>query len=177
MLSCDGIFPCGNYRLTQLLKTARIAALKFSLKHRFMTTLRLLAAAAFCAGCVSCQSSSHITNAKHISGVKTTAYTHSERDHKKYGASTATGEHLKYGSVRSAATDWSVYPVGTVFKIDGEPYLYQVDDYGSALVGTNTIDLYKPSKGDMNAYGSKNVNIQVVRWGSFSKSLAIMRPR
>lgn len=142
-----------------------------------MTTLRILAAAAFCAGCVSCSSTGKVTNAQRINGVKTTAYTHSERDHRKYGANAASGEHLKYGTVRSAATDWSVYPVGTVFKIEGEPYLYQVDDYGSALVGTNTIDLYKPTKGAMNAYGSKSVNIQVVRWGSFSKSLAIMRPR
>jgi 3D (Asp-Asp-Asp) domain-containing protein len=141
-----------------------------------MTTLRLLAAAALCAGCASC-SSSKITNAQKIAGVKTTAYTHTERDHRKYGAKTATGEQLKYGTVRSAATDWSVYPVGTVFKIEGEPYLYQVDDYGSALVGTNTIDLYKPSKSAMNQYGSKKVNIQVVKWGSFSKSVEIMKPR
>jgi 3D (Asp-Asp-Asp) domain-containing protein len=140
-----------------------------------MTTLRLLAAAALCAGCASC-SSSKITNAQKIAGVKTTAYTHTERDHRKYGAKTATGEQLKYGTVRSAATDWSVYPVGTVFKIEGEPYLYQVDDYGSALVGTNTIDLYKPSKSAMNQYGSKKVNIQVVKWGSFSKSVEIMKP-
>lgn len=144
--------------------------------HTFMTTLRLLAVAALCAGCVSC-SGTRLANVKRISGVKTTAYTHTERDHKKYGAQTATGEQLKYGTLRSAATDWSVYPVGTVFKIEGEPYVYQVDDYGSALVGTNTIDLYKPDKGAMNAYGSKNVNIQVMRWGSFSKSLAIMKPR
>src|SRR5215216_2631243 len=135
-----------------------------------MMTFRLLAAAAVCTACVSCSSTSGLTGAKRINGVKTTAYTHSERDHRKYGAATATGEHLKYGKVRSAATDWSVYPVGTVFKIDGEPYLYQVDDYGSALVGTNTIDLYKPTKGAMNAYGSKSVDIKVVKWGSFSKS-------
>lgn len=141
-----------------------------------MTTLRLLAAAALCAGCVSC-GSTRFTNAERIAGVKTTAYTHTESDHRKYGKKTATGEVLKYGTVRSAATDWSVYPVGTVFKIEGEPYMYQVDDYGSALVGTNTIDLYKPSKGAMNAYGSKKVNIQVVKWGSFSKSLTIMKPR
>ncbi len=138
---------------------------------------RLLAATTLCTACVSCGSLGGITQAQRINGVKTTAYTHSEADHRKYGATTATGEHLKYGGMRSAATDWSVYPVGTVFKIEGEPYLYQVDDYGSALVGTNTIDLYKPTKGAMKAYGSKSVNIQVVKWGSFSKSLAIMKPR
>lgn len=79
--------------------------------------------------------------------------------------------------MRSAATDWSVYPVGTVFQIDGDPYVYEVDDYGSALVGTNTIDIYKPDKSEMNNWGVRNVNIKVLRWGSFSKSLAIMRDR
>ncbi|MFZ4767660.1 MAG: 3D domain-containing protein, partial [Roseimicrobium sp.] len=125
-----------------------------------MLTFRILAFSAVCLGCVSCGSTKTSTADKErISGVKTTAYTHTERDHRKYGARTATGERLKYGEVRSAATDWSVYPVGTVFKIEGEPYLYEVDDYGSALVGTKTIDLYKPSRTAMNAYGAKNVNI------------------
>lgn len=142
-----------------------------------MTTLRILAAAALCAACASCSSTGTFRNAKQINGVRTTAYTHTESDHKKYGKATASGAQLKYGSVRSAATDWSVYPVGTVFKIEGEPHLYQVDDYGSALVGTNTIDLYKPTKSAMNAWGARHVNIQVVKWGSFSKSLAIMKPR
>ena len=116
-------------------------------------------------------------SATHISSVRTTAYTHTESDHIQYGAASATGGQLKYGRVRSAATDWSVYPVGTVFQIDGDPYVYEVDDYGSALVGTNTIDIYKPDKSEMNNWGVRNVNIKVLRWGSFSKSLAIMRDR
>ncbi len=116
-------------------------------------------------------------NAVRISSVKTTAYTHTEADHRQYGKASATGDRLKYGSVRSAATDWSVYPVGTMFQIDGDPYVSEVDDYGSALVGTNTIDLYKPDKAEMKNWGVRNVNIRVLRWGSFSKSLAIMRER
>jgi 3D (Asp-Asp-Asp) domain-containing protein len=115
--------------------------------------------------------------ASRITSVRTTAYTHSESDHIIYGARTAVGSNLKYGNVRSAAADWSVYPVGTVFQIEGLPYVYQVDDYGSALVGTNTIDLYKPDKATMNAWGVRNVNIRVIKWGSFSKSLTILRPR
>jgi 3D (Asp-Asp-Asp) domain-containing protein len=141
-----------------------------------LNILRLLGLAALCVGCVSC-SSTKLANAKRINGVKTTAYTHSEADHRKYGAKAATGAPLKYGTVRSAATDWSVYPVGTVFKIEGEPYTYEVDDYGSALVGTNTIDLYKPSKAAMNQWGAKKVNISVLKWGSFNKSVEIMKPR
>lgn len=112
-----------------------------------------------------------------ISSVRTTAYTHSEADHIVYGKATAVGSDLKYGKLRSAAADWSVYPVGTIFQIEGSPYVYQVDDYGSALVGTNTIDLYKPTKQDMKEWGVRNVNIRVLRWGSFSKSLAILKER
>lgn len=112
-----------------------------------------------------------------ITSVRTTAYTHSESDHIVYGARTAVGTPLKFGTVRSAAADWSVFPVGTIFQIEGTPHIYQVDDYGSALVGTNTIDIYQPSKSQMNAWGVKNVNIRVLKWGSFSKSVAIMKER
>ncbi len=126
----------------------------------------------------SCSSSGLLNkNATRITSVRTTAYTHSESDHIIYGARTAVGTNLKYGNVRSAAADWSVFPVGTIFQIEGLPYVYQVDDYGSALVGTNTIDLYKPDKATMKAWGVRNVNIKVIKWGSFSKSLSILKPR
>ncbi len=129
----------------------------------------------------SCSSSSkgRVVTSKgtRITSVRTTAYTHSESDHIIYGARTAVGTPLKFGTVRSAAADWSVYPVGTIFQIEGTPYIYQVDDYGSALVGTNTIDIYQPTKAQMKAWGVRNVNIRVLKWGSFSKSVAIMKER
>ncbi|MDB6139829.1 MAG: hypothetical protein JWO94_2901 [Verrucomicrobiaceae bacterium] len=129
-------------------------------------------------GCVSCSSTDGPNpHASRISSVKTTAYTETEKDHLVHGKSTAVGTTLKYGKVRSAAADWSVYPVGTRFQIDGEPYTYEVDDYGSALVGTNTIDLYKPDKREMANWGARKVNIKVTHWGSFRRSLAIMKPR
>jgi len=118
-----------------------------------------------------------VANTKVIPAVRTTAYTHTEADHIIHGTRTAVGSDLKFGKVRSAAADWSVYPVGTVFQIEGAPYVYQVDDYGSALVGTNTIDLYKPDKDMMNQWGVRNVNIKVLKWGSFAQSLTIMKPR
>jgi 3D (Asp-Asp-Asp) domain-containing protein len=131
---------------------------------------------------VSCSSTSTVASTsnrpvRRIASVKTTAYTHSESDHIVYGAQNAVGGHLKYGHVRSAATDWSVYPVGTRFQIEGQPHVYEVDDYGSALVGTNTIDLYTPNKSTMNQWGARKVNIRVLKWGSFSRSLAIMDER
>ena len=127
---------------------------------------------------VSCSSVSKPNrSATRISSVKTTAYTHTESDHIKFGAKTAIGTNLRYGRVRSAATDWSVYPLGTIFQIEGQPYIYQVDDYGSALVGTNTIDLYEPTKANMKQWGARKVNIRVLKWGSFSQSLSVMKPR
>ncbi|HYF35946.1 MAG TPA: 3D domain-containing protein [Prosthecobacter sp.] len=112
-----------------------------------------------------------------IQGVKTTAYTHTESDHIEYGARSAVGSGLKYGKVRSAAADWSIYPVGTVFQIEGDSNLYIVDDYGSALVGTKTIDLYKPSQSAMSQWGARKVNIRIVKWGSYERSLTILKPR
>ncbi len=110
--------------------------------------------------------------------VRTTAYTCSEDDHLVYGSKNATGTALRYtNQVRSAAADWSFYPVGTTFRIKGLPYLYVVDDYGSALTGTGTVDLYKPSKSVMNLWGRRNVEIQIVQWGSFVRSAEILKDR
>ena len=86
--------------------------------------------------------------------------------------------NLKYGSTfRSAASDWSVFPLGTVFKIEGLPYVYRIDDYGSALVGTKTIDLYKPNMAGIKDWGARNVRIKVIKWGSYGDSLAILGDR
>lgn len=144
---------------------------------RIPLALFLCLAAALLASCASSSGPRFVKGGTRISAVRTTAYTHTESDHIEYGARTAVGTPLRFGTVRSAAADWSVYPVGTIFQIEGTPHVYQVDDYGSALVGTNTIDLYKPDRATMNAWGVRNVNIRVLKWGSFSKSLAIMKPR
>jgi 3D (Asp-Asp-Asp) domain-containing protein len=110
--------------------------------------------------------------------VRTTAYTCSEDDHLIYGSKNATGTVLRYNDrVRSAAADWSFYPVGTTFRIKGLPYLYVVDDYGSALLGTGTIDIYKPSKEIMNQWGRRNVEITVVQWGSMTRSAELLSQR
>lgn len=130
-------------------------------------------------GSVGCTTSSRTAGVRSSRGmtVRTTAYTHNERDHRKYGRMTAAGTRLKYGNVRSAAADWSRFPVGTRFKIRGEPHLYVVEDYGNALVGTSTIDLYTPSFRSMNRWGVRNVPIEIVQWGSYDQSLKIMKPR
>ncbi|GAA5122586.1 hypothetical protein GCM10023212_19540 [Luteolibacter yonseiensis] len=110
--------------------------------------------------------------------VRTTAYTCSEDDHLIYGNKNATGTTLRYTDrVRSAAADWSFYPVGTTFRIKGLPYLYVVDDYGSALLGTGTIDIYKPSKDIMNQWGTRTVEMTVVQWGSMTRSAELLSKR
>jgi 3D (Asp-Asp-Asp) domain-containing protein len=110
--------------------------------------------------------------------VRTTAYTSTEKDHLKYGDKNAVGTTLRYSNnVRSAAADWSFYPVGTTFRIKGLPYLYVVDDYGSALTGTGTIDIYTPNKETMDRWASRNVELTVVQWGSFNQSASLLSQR
>lgn len=110
--------------------------------------------------------------------VRTTAYTCSEDDHICYGSKNATGTNLRYSDrVRSAAADWSFYPVGTVFRVKGMNQLYVVDDYGSALTGTGTIDMYQPTKDLMGQWGRRNVEVSVVQWGSFKRSAEILSQR
>ncbi len=109
--------------------------------------------------------------------VRTTAYSHMENEVGAPGRMNASGGILKYGSVRSAAADWSVYPLGTKFRVKGQPHIYVVDDYGSALVGTNTIDIFKPSLSSMRHWGTRNTEITVIQWGSFARSARMLKGR
>ena len=110
--------------------------------------------------------------------VRTTAYSCGESDHLVYGSRNALGTTLQYSdSIRSAAADWSVYPVGTTFTIKGLPYQYVVDDYGSALTGTGTIDIYQPTMESMRKWGRRNVELTVIRWGSLTRSAEILSQR
>ena len=117
-------------------------------------------------------------NRKTLTDVRTTAYSDKENEMGGiYKNLSASGRPLKYGRLRSAAADWSHMPMGTLFRIKGLPYVYEVDDYGSALVGTNTIDLYKPDLDTMRAWGTRKVDIEVIREGSYAKSLDILEGR
>ncbi|MEM6912059.1 MAG: 3D domain-containing protein [Verrucomicrobiota bacterium] len=110
--------------------------------------------------------------------VRTTSYTCTEDDHLEYGSNSAAGTPLKYGRVISVAADWSRYPYGTVFRMKGvKNRLFYVDDYGSALVGTNTLDIYMPNKKMMNRWGRQDVVIEIVRWGSWDRSAEILASR
>lgn len=112
-----------------------------------------------------------------VQNVRMTAYTHTESDHVRHGRSTALGTTLRSGAVNSAAADWSRWPAGTVFRIRETGEICEVDDYGWALAGTNTIDFYKPSRAAMNAWGVRRVNIEIIRWGDPWSSFAKLEGR
>jgi 3D (Asp-Asp-Asp) domain-containing protein len=177
-----------------------------------------------------------------IQTVRTTAYTHSESDHIRYGARNALGGPLRSAiaeaktfswpteqpsfdsdggdnitialtarekknarkntksakvakkdkkgkrgklakarkpqpRIGSAAADWSRWPVGTTFKVLSTGQVYKVDDYGWALAGRNTIDLYMATSGDMNRWGVRHEQIKVLNWGDRQASLALLSAR
>jgi 3D (Asp-Asp-Asp) domain-containing protein len=105
--------------------------------------------------------------------VRTTAYTRIE----KGGRRNALGKYLSGRHVMSAASDWSRFPLGTRFRICSTREEFIIDDYGTALVGTSTIDLYKPTKLEMKRWGARNVDIDILQWGSEEQSLRVLGPR
>ena len=110
---------------------------------------------------------------RRITNVRTTAYTHTE----KGGRRNAIGKALSGQGHVSAAADWSRFPLGTRFQIVGTQDRYIIDDYGGALVGTNTIDLYKTSHRAMRAWGVRRIDIDILEWGSKQQSLKVLAPR
>jgi len=142
------------------------------------TLLRLTFVSAFAVLGVSCacqpKTATNPTAAtRRICKVRTTAYTHTEAG----GRRNAIGTRLSGKSVKSAAADWSRWPLGTKFRIVGTDEVFQIDDYGSALVGTGTIDLYKSNRLAMQKWGVRSVDIDVIEWGSKEKSLEVLKPR
>ena len=77
--------------------------------------------------------------------------------------------------IGSAAADWSRWPAGTVFRLISTGQVYRVDDYGWALAGRNTIDLYMPSRSAMNIWGAREENIQILQWGDSNESLRLLQ--
>lgn len=109
--------------------------------------------------------------------VQATAYTHTDPSQAPWGKKNAIGTVLRFGKVTSAASDWSILPLGTRFKIKGTERVYEIDDYGSGMVGKKKVDLYRPNRKMMNAWGKRRVEIEILKWGSFEKSLKILKPR
>lgn len=143
-----------------------------------MTTfLRLSLVGSFGLLGVSCATQPRVVStpapAKRICKVRTTAYTHTEAG----GARNAIGHRLSAKNVMSAAADWSRWPLGTKFRIVDTDEIFQIDDYGGALIGTGTIDLYKSNRLAMKRWGVRAVDIDIIEWGSKEKSLEVLAPR
>jgi 3D (Asp-Asp-Asp) domain-containing protein len=106
--------------------------------------------------------------------VRTTAYTQTEAG----GSKNAIGGRLHFGgTVYSAASDWSWLPLGTRFKLLSTGHEYVIEDYGSALVGKQTIDLFFPTRSGMRGWGVRHEEIQILEWGSEAMSLKLLAPR
>jgi len=109
--------------------------------------------------------------------VRTTAYFDGEADHLRYTNHNAMGTCLLTGRINSAAADWSRWPAGTTFRILQNGQIYVVDDYGWDLAGTNTIDIYEPTRHRMDAWGVRRVDIQILQWGDPELSYNTLVPR
>ena len=77
--------------------------------------------------------------------------------------------------IGSAAADWSRWPAGTVFRLLSTGQSYRVEDYGWALSGRNTIDLYMANQREMNSWGAREETIEILQWGDPDESLQFLR--
>ena len=106
--------------------------------------------------------------------VRTTAYTQSEAG----GIKNAVDGRLHFGGDEySAASDWSWMPLGTRFKLLSTGHTYVIEDYGSALVGRQTIDLFFPSRKLVRHWGVRQEPIEILEWGSEAMSLKLLSGR
>ena len=67
--------------------------------------------------------------------------------------------------------------MGTTFRLISTGQIYRVDDYGWALAGRNTIDLYMANRHDMNTWGARQEPIQVLQWGDRQESLRFLESK
>lgn len=165
----------GSYRLPSAASIgnhARIVQL-----NSFLRLVTLSAASLLLASCAMEQTGTAVKKANtglRRMNVRTTAYCRNEAGGVSHNA---IGGYLSGRHVMSAASDWSRFPLGTRFKIVGTNDEYVIDDYGWAMIGTNTIDLYKPSRLEMRRWGVRKVDIDIEQWGSDEQSLKVLQPR
>ena len=148
--------------------------IKKTAKRIFRFFLKYACAALCVSGCVAAKNAPK--EPPKTMEVRTTAYTHTEPG----GSYSAMGTRLRFGgSLSSAASDWSWMPVGTRFRLfdKGVWRSYVIEDYGSALVGKKTIDLYMPTDSMMRAWGVRTVSIEIEEWGSVAMSRMLLSKR
>ena len=142
-----------------------------------MRYLLPLALAVGLIGCASPQRHARNTQDTHAGEkltVRTTAYTLPEAG----GVNNAIDGRLHFGGgAYSAASDWSWLPLGTRFTLLSTGHEYVIEDYGAALVGKQTIDLFFPDRARVRGWGVRHEEIQILEWGSRSMSLKLLAPR
>lgn len=109
--------------------------------------------------------------------VKASAYSYGAKCNGKWAKRNAIGGQLKSGKVNSASADWAKFPLGTKFRVQETGQVYEVDDYGSALVGKNKVDLYMTDYQKVSRWGIRTVTLEIIEWGNHKKSLAVLEPR
>jgi 3D (Asp-Asp-Asp) domain-containing protein len=85
------------------------------------------------------------------------------------------GERGRSPQIGSAAADWARWPAGTVFRLLSTGQNYRVEDYGWALSGRNTIDLYMANQREMNSWGARQEAIEILKWGDPQESLQFLQ--
>lgn len=133
-------------------------------------------AAVFTSGCTSFTKPSAGTKPESVA-VTATAYSSGAKCNGRWAKRNAIGGRLQSGAVNSAAADWSRFPVGTKFRVAETGKVYVVDDYGSAMVGKDKVDLFHTSYRDVYRWGVRQVNLEIIEWGCPDKSLEILKPR
>lgn len=119
----------------------------------------------------------HSAKAVNFIQAKASAYSSGSADNGQWAGRTAIGTSLRSGAVTSAAADWSKFPLGTKFRVVETGRVYQVDDYGSAMVGKVKVDLFTPSTKQMDHWGVRSVTLEILEWGDRQRSLALLIPR
>lgn len=135
-----------------------------------------LAFSLLCSGCATSGKTPSPSKMKTVS-VTATAYSSGAKCNGAWAQRNAIGGRLKSGEVNSAAADWSRFPLGTKFKVVETGKVYIVDDYGSAMVGKDKVDLFHTSYRDVYCWGVRQVNFESIEWGCPAESLTVLKPR
>ncbi len=105
--------------------------------------------------------------------VKLTSYSWREPDHRPFGRHNCIGGDLmmRVEGLKQCAADLSCYPLGTIVCVKtGEVEEFRiVTDRGTAVKGLHHLDFHFDSLAEMNAQGTRNALVMVIRRGWSSK--------
>ena len=148
-----------------------------SLMHPPLALLLIASLGLFASGCATTGRPVAAPAKPKTVPVTATAYSSGAKCNGAWAHRNAIGGPLKSGAVNSAATDWSRIPLGTKFRVVETGKVYIVDDYGSAMVGKDKVDLFHTSYRDVYHWGVRQVTLEIMEWGCPDKSLAVLKPR